>query len=226
MNRAAFLIALLASAATAVAAQPVLRDQYNRDGPRGGELVLYEHDGFGGRQVVLNGPAPNLTRYGFNDAASSLRSSGRWEVCEHVNFQGRCFPVEGEQWSLSGFNDRISSARPLGGRGGNNGGSYLRDQWPSEPSGPGQPINRRGAPLILFQDAGFGGRTVGISDDEPDLNRYGFNDAASSVRVRGGTWRVCSDAYFQGTCLILQSDLANLSDLRLNDRISSIQRMD
>lgn len=223
MRRVALLIGLLATVATAAAAQPWSRerDRGRGGGGRGGELVLYEHDGFGGRQVTLNGPEPDLTRYGFNDAASSLRAQGAWEVCEHVNFQGSCVTVNGEQWSLPGFNDRISSARPVysGGQDEIRRGRY--DDYPRGPVSRGG----RGGGLVLFEHVGFAGRAIELGDDEPDLNRLGFNDAASSIRVSRGAWRVCSDAYYRGLCVIVQSDLANLNDLRLNDRVSSIQRI-
>lgn len=223
MKRTILLIALFASAATVAMAQPGRRDRdrgrWNDGG--GGELVLYEHDGFGGRQVVLNGPEANLTRYGFNDAASSLRARGRWEVCEHVNFQGRCFPVEGDQYSLRGFNDTISSARPLDGRGGYGGGYDGGYRPPQGSIGRGG----RGGGAVLFEHAGFSGRAIEVRDEEPDLNRLGFNDVASSIQVGRGAWRLCSDAYFQGTCVVVQTDLPNLNDLRMNDRVSSIQRI-
>ncbi len=66
-------------------------------GPGGGggggrsRAVLYEDVGYRGRQLEITGDTPDLTRFGFNDLASSIRvSGGTWQVCEHVNYQGRC----------------------------------------------------------------------------------------------------------------------------------------
>lgn len=218
-------LAAVAGAATATA-QPWERERGRGGfGVQGGELVLYEHNWFNGREVVLRGPEPNLTGLRFNDAASSLRARGQWEVCEHVNFQGRCRRVDREEAGFDrSWNDTISSARPIGGGGGWDGDRPGRPERPDRPGGWGRPERGDGG-LVLFEHAGFGGRALEIGDSEPDLNRYGFNDAASSIRVGRGTWRICEHAYFQGTCLVVQTDLGDLNQLRMNDRVSSIQRI-
>jgi uncharacterized protein YcfJ len=85
------------------------------------QITLYEHDGFRGRAITIDGRESNLNREGFNDRASSIVvERGRWEVCEDVRFQGRCFILRrGNYPSLHelGLNDRISSVRPVEGRG-------------------------------------------------------------------------------------------------------------
>lgn len=209
---------------SAAVAQPWGRDRGGY-GAQGGELVLYQDAYYRGREVVLRGPEPDLVRLNFNDAASSLRARGEWEVCEHVNFQGRCWRVGGDEPRFSGaWNDTISSARPAG-RGG---GGWDRPGRPG-PGGwdrPGRPDRPgRGGDMVLFEHAYFQGRAVEIGDNEPDLNRLGFNDVASSLRLRGGTWRICEHAYFQGTCIVVQTDLGDLNQLRMNDRVSSVQRI-
>lgn len=47
-----------------------------------------------------------------------MRVEGRWEVCTDAEFRGRCRIVEGDVRFLNGgFNDNISSLRPVrGGR--------------------------------------------------------------------------------------------------------------
>ena len=59
--------------------------------PPTGDIVFYEHPGFHGRGLGTSSEIDNLTRYGFNDRASSvIVFEGRWEVCEDRDFSGRC----------------------------------------------------------------------------------------------------------------------------------------
>ncbi len=79
------------------------------------DITFYENDRYSGRSFTTEREVNNLSRYGFNDRASSLTvSGGRWEVCEDANFRGHCSVVRpGRYASLSdmGLNDRISSVR-------------------------------------------------------------------------------------------------------------------
>jgi uncharacterized protein YcfJ len=79
------------------------------------QVTLYEHDGFQGRSFTTAKQLGNLDRYGFNDRASSVVvQRDRWEVCEDVQFNGRCLVLRpGRYPSLSamGLNDRVSSVR-------------------------------------------------------------------------------------------------------------------
>lgn len=80
-------------------------------------LTLYEHDGFHGRTFSTRDTVPDLRRYGYNDTASSVVVNGaRWEVCDDINFGGRCVMLRpGMYPSLAamGLNDRVSSVREL-----------------------------------------------------------------------------------------------------------------
>ena len=60
-------------------------------------------------------------------------------------------------------------------------------------------------------------RTLGTQ-----LRGSGFNNRISSVVVRAGVWRLCEAPNFQGRCLTVTGDIANLGGF-FNDRISSIQ---
>ena len=83
------------------------------------------------------------------------------------------------------------------------------------------------AQITLYQDDGFQGR--GLSSDRPVENfaDNGFNDKASSVQIRGGTWQVCTDAYFEGQCVVLRpGNYPSMRSLRLNDQISSVRPLD
>jgi uncharacterized protein YcfJ len=56
------------------------------------------------------------------------------------------------------------------------------------------------------------------------LDRFGFNDRASSVVVDHGRWEVCEDARFEGRCVILRrGSYGSLRDMGLDNRISSVR---
>ena len=82
------------------------------------QITLYEHEGFGGQPLTTRTQIDSLVAYGFNDRASSVVvTSGRWEVCEHANFQGRCVYLRPGQYpSLASMhlNDLPSSVRRVG----------------------------------------------------------------------------------------------------------------
>ena len=79
--------------------------------------------------------------------------------------------------------------------------------------------------ITLFTDDHFRGPSVTLRDANPDLVRMGFNDRASSVRVRSGTWELCEHAGFGGQCRILQP--GDYDSLRgFNDVISSVREVD
>lgn len=117
-------VALLAGGAVAQDRYDDRRDGYDRrdsrwDAPRGGrwgpggDVVLFEHDGFRGETRPLRGDQPDLTRLGFNDRVSSMRiSRGAWAFCEHAYYQGKCWIYEYDAPSLpKKQNDRYSSVR-------------------------------------------------------------------------------------------------------------------
>ncbi|HMA10029.1 MAG TPA: beta/gamma crystallin-related protein [Ramlibacter sp.] len=82
------------------------------------QITFYEGEGFRGRAFATSNAVPNFDRTGFNDRTSSIVvDRGRWEVCEHANFRGRCAVLSrGNYDTLSaiGLNDAISSVRPAG----------------------------------------------------------------------------------------------------------------
>ena len=78
--------------------------------------------------------------------------------------------------------------------------------------------------IILYQNDNFSGQRYSASSSVTDLGNAGFNDRASSVVVRSGSWQLCSDAYFRGQCVTLrQGDYPSLGAMGLNDRVSSLR---
>ena len=82
-------------------------------------ITFYENERFYGRNFTTDQEVRNFARADFNDRASSVVVLGqRWEVCEDARFSGRCVVLRpGRYPSLAamGLNDRISSARIVGG---------------------------------------------------------------------------------------------------------------
>jgi hypothetical protein len=76
---------------------------------------LYTRDHFGGPALSLHEAAPDLDQLGFNDRTSSVVvRSGTWEVCESVQYKGKCMVLEpGEYPLLKNFNDMMSSVREV-----------------------------------------------------------------------------------------------------------------
>jgi len=163
------------------------------------QLVLYEHDSYGGQSIRSGNSVSNLADSGFNDRASSIKIfTGQWQVCADAYFRGRCETLgPGQYPSLRsmGMNDRISSVRELGwtpdggGGWGNSGNQYGGGNWGS------------GSRAVLYSAYNLTGQTFVVSaSGVSNLDGTGFNDKARSLRVESGYWIFCSDAYFQGNC--------------------------
>jgi len=83
------------------------------------------------------------------------------------------------------------------------------------------------AQITLYKDDGFQGNRVTADRTIDDFANSGFNDEASSVEVRGGSWQVCSDAHFEGRCVVLRpGNYPSLGSMGMNDRISSVRPVD
>src|SRR5450759_676857 len=81
------------------------------------QVTFYEHDGFQGRSFTTSRQVGDLSRYGFNERASSvIVTSQRWEVCEDVRFGGRCVVLRPGQYpslDAMGLSDSVSSVRTV-----------------------------------------------------------------------------------------------------------------
>jgi hypothetical protein len=86
--------------------------------PASGSVTLFDDTNFGGGFLNLSGSSGNLQNQGFNDITSSVRiRAGTWQLCEDVNYQGRCAQVNPGNYSnmqrLGLANDSLSSLRPV-----------------------------------------------------------------------------------------------------------------
>ena len=88
--------------------------------PAAADIVVFEHDRFDGHAMRARGPVADLRHEGFHDRISSaIVNRGAYEVCEDAHFSGRCVvlgPGEYPSFNRLGFNDRVSSIRPVGPR--------------------------------------------------------------------------------------------------------------
>jgi uncharacterized protein YcfJ len=80
------------------------------------------------------------------------------------------------------------------------------------------------AQVTFYEQNGFQGRSFTTGRQVGNLERYGFNDRASSVEVVGERWEVCEDVRFHGRCVVLRPGrYPSLAAMGLNDRVSSVR---
>lgn len=76
----------------------------------------------------------------------------------------------------------------------------------------------------FYEHEGFQGQSFTAEGAVGNLQRFGFNDRASSVVVTNDRWEVCDGAGFQGRCVVLRpGQYPALSAMGLNDRVSSVR---
>ena len=180
------------------------------------QVTFYEHQSFQGQSFTTEQQLGNLERIGFNNRASSLEVRGEaWQVCDGTGFSGKCVDLRPGRYptlGAMGLNDSISSVRPVNRDSRSDGDRYA----PPAPQGAGQ--------VTFYENQGFQGRSFTTEQPLGNLERYGFNNRASSVVVRGEPWQVCDGGDFSGRCTVLRpGDYGTLNTMGLNDSISSVR---
>ncbi len=80
------------------------------------------------------------------------------------------------------------------------------------------------AQITFYEGEGFRGRAFTADKQIWNLERYAFNDRASSVVVDRGRWEVCEHARFEGSCVVLRrGSYDSLGSMGMNNRISSVR---
>ena len=178
-------------------------------GPTPGQITFYGRENFEGRSITVDRPVGDLARVDFADRASSaVVQGGAWEVCNDVQFGGRCMTLRpGRYPSLAamGMNDNIASVRLAGAA-------------PIPAPGPvaGQ--------ITFYGRENFEGRTVTVDRPIDDLERMGFADRASSLVVSGTPFEVCDDVRFGGRCVVLRPGrYPSLATMGMDNRIASVR---
>lgn len=81
---------------------------------------------------------------------------------------------------------------------------------------------RASADVTFYEHDNFGGRAFTANEPVDNFRRFGFNDRASSVVVRGEDWEVCDDLGFSGRCIVLRpGTYPSLRAMDMNDRLTS-----
>lgn len=80
------------------------------------------------------------------------------------------------------------------------------------------------AQVTFYEGEGYRGRAFTTDKPVGNLERYGFNDRASSVVVDRGRWEVCEDERFEGRCVVLRRGSYDfLRAMGMNNRVSSVR---
>lgn len=181
-----------------------------------GEISIFQHDRFRGRQETLVGAMNDLVgiRFG-NDISSVVVRSGTWELCTEANFRGTCRTFQpGEYSQVGDLNDRIRSLREIGGRT-----NQVRPIQPGQPVYPNHVESSRG--ITIYEHGNYAGRAVSLNGPVASLESIGMNDTVSSLIVRGGVWELCAHANYQPPCRQFGPGDYNSVGDQFNDQFSS-----
>lgn len=176
-------------------------------------IELFAGTRYSGQRTLIDRAESNLRRVNFNDRASSLRvpRGEVWEVCVNADFDD-CRVVDSDVPDLSaiGLNREISSARPrlFGGGGVGRGGfpppnrarivlydgrnyqgraTTIDDDTPTlrwTNNNTAGSLRVEGGRWELCDQVRYGGRCVTVTQDVPDLARFGWSNRISSLRPR------------------------------------------
>ena len=170
-------------------------------------ITVFADSNFRGKSATIRQQVSDLETLGLNDRISSIRvAPGEyWEVCENVNFKGRCVVVSGAESQLvpGEWDNIISSIRRVA----------TGDVVPPTPGS--EPL------LVLHDKISFGGNPMPFSSQSTNL--ADFSNRAQSVTITRGTWQFCDGANFTGECITLNKSVDDLANYGLSRRVSSIR---
>jgi uncharacterized protein YcfJ len=130
------------SSVRAVATNVHVDDRRYAPLPVAPRATFYQREGFEGVSFSTQQPIGDLSRFGFNDLASSVVVAGdRWEVCDGARFEGRCAvlrPGRYPSFATMGLNNRVSSVRSVGWSA-----RISDDRYAPAPAAPGYAYYRR-----------------------------------------------------------------------------------
>ena len=180
----------------------------------GSRMIFFEQPGYQGPSFTVERTIDNLQRFGYSDRAGSLEIVGEpWELCAGVGFRGRCVVLRpGRYPSLPGIGfdeGGLLSVRPAG-------------MGPAA-SPPPYPVPAlSGAQVTFYEHQGMQGQSFTTDRPIGNLERFGFNNRASSAVVAGEPWEVCDGPGFSGRCAVLRAgQYTSLGAMGLNDSVSS-----
>ena len=176
-----------------------------------GMTIFAERD-FLGLSATFRKDTPDLRKFEMNDRVDSLRT-GRgelWEVCENINYKGRCRVFSGDERDLGRirWDGIISSIRRLKEDGRSAGVPPL-------------PARSR---LVLYGETRFRGRAFALSSPDPTL--HAPDNRVKSAKVYGGAWELCDASRYRGRCVTLAKDTPDLSRVGLRTTVNSARPAD
>jgi hypothetical protein len=167
--------------------------------PGGDYIVLYNQTNYRGNQTTYSAADSSI-----NDNARSVTvGRGTWQLCDGVNFTGRCVTVSQNITNLGSYNIGriIRSIRPTGF---------------GQP-GPG-PFPGADNYLTLYDQANYRGTATNYN-----VVQNNISDNARSVTVGRGTWVVCDGANFTGRCITLTQNVPDQRSYNIGRTIRSVR---
>ena len=80
------------------------------------------------------------------------------------------------------------------------------------------------AQVTFYENDNYQGRSFTTQQPVGDLERFGFNERASSVLVLGERWEACEDVRYGGRCVVLRpGQYGSLTAMGLSGRITSVR---
>ena len=166
-----------------------------------GSLILFNQPNYRGQNATYNQVTPNL--YGANNRAQSATVSGggEWQLCQGVNFTGRCITLSRSTPNLANFGmrNRVSSVRPMG--------------YTPPPVPP--PTNSQ---ITLFEQKNYVGDPTSYRQTRPNIFKR-----AQSATVGAGVWQLCDGPNYTGRCISLNQSTWDLTNYNIGRTIRSIR---
>jgi hypothetical protein len=177
------------------------------------QLTLYKQPNFGGGEYTLNDSSRDLKGTDMYDqAASAVVRSGRWEVCSQPDFKGDCMVLEpGRHARLDAkVFHRIESVREIQPVAKQEP-ALRRDRYADNRYDPrsdnrqdnryeSRYENRYDAIVEAYTLPGFRGFSMKFDRDTDELNAQLRDEGINSLVVREGQWQLCTEPGFNGYC--------------------------
>jgi hypothetical protein len=165
----------------------------------GADLVLFDQANYRGVPTSYNGVQTNIA----DNARSITVSRGTWQICDGVNFTGRCVTVTQDIPDLRTYSlgRTVRSIRPMG---------IVLPNFP----GPGN----RDWFLVLYDQPDFRGAQTTFRGADASVNKR-----TRSATVSGGVWEVCDGPNFTGRCQTLTVNVPNFRIYSIGDQIRSVR---
>ena len=163
-------------------------------------ITLYKAPNYRGQSATYDQATPRLS--GANNRAQSANvGGGEWQLCEGVNYTGRCIRLSRNSSNLAdhGMRNRVSSVRPMG-----------YGPPPMPPGGRGD--------ITLFQQKNYRGDPNNYNRARPSISQY-----ALSATVGAGTWLLCDGRNYTGRCITLNQSVWDLTNYNIGRTIRSIR---